>query len=500
MSTTIPAAAPDAPPGGPPPRARFDRAALVPVGPCAYEIPQSFRADMRVPARVYADDALLDAMLAGDALTQLVNVATLPGVVDCVYGMPDMHDGYGFPVGGVAATAWPDGVVSPGGVGFDVNCGVRLLATPLTREALGDRLEPWVHEISRGVPAGTGRGGRWLLTDAELDRVLADGSAFLVRERALGLPADLAHTESGGRLDGADPAAVSPRARDRGRDQLGTLGAGNHFVEVQVVDAVHDAPAADAMGLSLGTVAVLIHTGSRGLGHQVCTDHVRLMDGRLAAHGITLPDRQLSCAPASSPEGRQYLAAMAAAANFAWANRQLIAHRVREALARLVPAVRPEGVRTVYDVAHNVAKVEEHRGRRLCVHRKGATRAFGPGHPELPADYRDVGQPVFIPGSMGTASYVLAGLAGAEGLSWASACHGAGRSLSRTAVKRQVTGAALRRELEARGIVVRCPSNAGLAEEAPVAYKDVERVAEVVERAGLARRVARLRPLGVVKG
>lgn len=484
----------------PSPQARPTRDALVAVGPDAWELPRSFRPDMQVPARVYADDALLDAMLQGDALVQLVNVATLPGIVGAAYGMPDMHDGYGFPVGGVAATRWPDGVVSPGGVGFDINCGVRLLATPLDRAALGDRLEALVHELSRAIPAGTGRGGRWRLTDAELDRVLGEGSAFLVQERALGLPDDLRHAESGGRLPGADAAQVSARARERGRDQLGTLGAGNHFVEVQVVDAVHDAAAAAAMGLEVGTIAVLIHTGSRGLGHQVCTDYVRLMDGRLAAYGITLPDRQLSCAPASSREGQQYLAAMAAAANFAWANRQLIAQRVRETVVRLVPDVRPEAVRTVYDVAHNVAKVEEHDGQRLCVHRKGATRAFAAGHPELPADYQAVGQPVFLPGSMGTASYVLAGVASAERRSWGSACHGAGRALSRTAVKRQVTGAALRRELEARGIVVRCPSNAGLAEEAPVAYRDVEHVAEVVERAGLARRVARLRPLGVVKG
>jgi tRNA-splicing ligase RtcB len=483
-----------------PPEARPTRESLVAVGPNAHEIPRTFRADMRVPARVYADEVLLEAMLTGQSLTQLVNVTTLPGIVGRAYGMPDMHDGYGFPVGGVAATAWPDGVVSPGGVGFDINCGVRLLATPLSREALGDRLDTLVHELSRAIPAGTGHGGRLRLSDAELDRVLAEGSAALVGARALGLPDDLLYTESGGRLDGADPARVSSRARDRGRDQLGTLGAGNHFLEVQWVDAVHDATAAEALGLAPGMVTVLVHTGSRGFGHQVCTDYVRLMDRALAGFGIVLPDRQLSCAPASSDEGRQYLAAMAAAANFAWANRQLIAHRVRETVTRLMPSVRPEQVRTVYDVAHNVAKVEEHQGQRLCVHRKGATRAFAPGHPELPAAYATVGQPVFIPGSMGTASYVLVGVTSAETLSWASACHGAGRSLSRTAARRQDTGAAVRRALEARGIVVRTPSTVGLAEEAPAAYKDVEHVVTVVERAGLARRVARLRPLGVVKG
>ena len=470
------------------------------IGPCAYEIPVARRADMRVSAVVYADEELLAAILAGDAVGQLQNVTTLPGVTGHVFGMPDMHEGYGFPVGGVAATRMPDGVVSPGGVGFDINCGVRLLATPLTRAAVGDRLTDLVHEISRSVPAGTGRGGQWTLTDAELDGVLTEGSAFLVREHGFGLSDDVAHTESLGCLEGADPARLSARARDRGRDQLGTLGAGNHFIEVQVVDELFDEDAARAFGLETGTLAILIHTGSRGLGHQVCTDYVKLMDARLAEHGITLPDRQLSCAPASSRDGRDYLAAMAGAANFAWANRQLIAHRVRQAVARLFPAVAPEAVRLVYDVAHNIAKLETHGGARLCVHRKGATRAFGAGHPEVPAPYRAVGQPVFVPGSMGTASFVLAGLATSESRAWSSCCHGAGRSLSRTAAKRQVAGSELRAQLEAQGIVVRCPSNKGLAEEAPLAYKDVERVAEVVERAGLARRVARLRPVGVVKG
>lgn len=472
---------------------------LVQTGPYVYEIPQSFRPDMRAPARVYADDELLQAMLNGEAMAQLVNVTTLPGVAPCVYGMPDMHEGYGFPVGGVAATRMPDGVVSPGGVGFDINCGVRLLATPLRRKEVSD-LTPLVHELSRSIPAGAGKEGPLDLTRAELERVLEEGSPYLVREKALGLPADLEHTESGGCLPGAAADKVSERAKERGHGQLGTMGSGNHFVEVQQVETLFDSEAAHAMGLSEGQVTVLIHTGSRGLGHQVCTDYVRLMDGRLAAHGISLPDRQLSCAPASSPEGRDYLAAMAAAANFAWANRQMIAHRVRQVIVRLFPFLPPEEVRVVYDVAHNIAKIEEHGGERVCVHRKGATRALGPGHPELPVDYRMLGQPVFIPGSMGTTSGVLIAMATSEPRSWGSACHGAGRSLSRTAAKKRVTGAELRRELEARGIIVRCPTNQGLAEEAPFAYKDVERVAEVVELAGLARRVARLRPLGVIKG
>jgi tRNA-splicing ligase RtcB len=466
----------------------------------SHEIPASYRPDMRVPARIYASDDLLAPMLTDETLVQLMNVATLPGVYGRVFGMPDMHVGYGFPVGGVAATRLPDGVVSPGGVGFDINCGVRLLATPLRRADLGRRAEALVHEISRSIPSGTGRGGPLHLSEGELDRVLAEGSAFVVGEKGLGLEDDVEHTESRGRLPGADPEKVSKRAHDRGRDQLGTMGAGNHFVEVQEVGEVLDDEAARAMGLAPGQVTVLIHTGSRGLGHQVCTDYVRLMDSRLSRYGIELPDRQLSCAPASSPEGRDYLGAMAAAASFAWSNRQVIGHRVREAVTRIFSDVRPEDVRVVYDVAHNIAKVEEHGGHRLCVHRKGATRAFGPGHPDVPPVYRQVGQPVFIPGSMGTASWVLAGRESTGDLSWGSACHGAGRSLSRTAARKRVSGADLRRELESQGIIVRCASNKGLAEEAPFAYKDVEQVAEVVEEAGLAVRVARLRPFGVVKG
>jgi tRNA-splicing ligase RtcB len=454
---------------------------------------------MRVPARVYADDELLAAMLEGEAMTQLANVATLPGVVGCVYGMPDMHEGYGFPVGGVAATLLPDGVVSPGGVGFDINCGVRLLALPISRTELGERLEPLVHELSRAIPSGMGHGGTWQLSDAQLDAVMTRGSAHLVEAYDIGNDDDVANTESHGCLAGGDPSKVSQRAKDRGRNQLGSMGSGNHFVEVQVVEQIVDAAAATAFGLAADQVTVLVHTGSRGLGHQVCTDYVKVMDGRLGAFGIRLPDRQLSCAPASSREGQDYLAAMACAANYAWSNRQRIGHTIRQAAARVL-GVSGDDVRTVYDVAHNIAKIETHGGQRVCVHRKGATRAFGPGHAEIPEWFRSTGQPVFIPGSMGTASWVLAGDTGSEMRSWGSACHGAGRSMSRHAAKHRVTGAALRHELKAQGIVVRCPTNAGLAEEAPFAYKDVNRVAEVVEGAQLARRVARLRPLGVIKG
>jgi len=474
----------------------MSEAQLVRIDSTTWEIPAAARADMRVPARFFADDEILAAIRDDRSLEQLQNVATLPGVVGAAIAMPDIHQGYGFPVGGVAATELPDGVVSPGGVGYDINCGVRLLALPLSDAELGDRREALVHSISREIPAGAGKHGVLHLRGTSLDAVLKAGPEALPGVRA----DDVARTESEGRLEGADPAAVSERARLRGRDQLGTMGSGNHFVELQIVQEVLDADAAGVFGLAPGQLTILIHSGSRGLGHQVCTDYVRAMDARLASYRIHLPDRQLACAPASSPEGRQYLAAMAAAANFAWANRQAIADGVRRAIASVLGPDVAEATVQVYDVAHNVAKVEEHGGRWVCVHRKGATRAFPAGSPEIPAVYRGVGQPVFIPGSMGTASFVLAGEPGAMERSFGTTCHGAGRRLSRTAARKRIAGGELRRQLQARGIVVRCPSPKGLAEEAPFAYKDVDRVVRVVEEAGLARRVARLVPLGVVKG
>jgi tRNA-splicing ligase RtcB len=462
-----------------------------------HDLPTTARAGMRVPARVYADDELWRQISRDRSLEQLMNVATLPGVTRCAYGMPDVHEGYGFPVGGVAAMRAADGVISPGGVGYDINCGVRLLVSDLDLGAVQPWLRDLVHELARGIPSGAGRGGRLAFSDAELDRVLAEGCRFLL-ERELATPADLAVTEANGGLPRADPGAVSARARARGRDQLGTLGSGNHFLEVEVVEQIFDPAAAALYGLHAGRVAVLVHTGSRGLGHQVCTDYVRLMDEVMPKYGIVLPDRELACAPFASPEGQRYFGAMCAAANFAWCNRQAITHRVREAFRRLFGA--GGGLRVVYDVAHNMAKLEEHDGELVCVHRKGATRAFGPSHPETPAAYRGAGQPVFIPGSMGTRSYVLAGTDGALALSFGSACHGAGRAMSRHAAKRAKRGHEVRRELEAQGIVVACPSSGELAEEAPFAYKDVERVVDVVHRVGLARKVARLRPIGVVKG
>jgi tRNA-splicing ligase RtcB (3'-phosphate/5'-hydroxy nucleic acid ligase) len=465
-----------------------------------WEVPSSARPDMRVPARVFADAELVDAIRNDGALEQLCNVATLPGIVDAALAMPDVHQGYGFPVGGVAATAPPDGVVSPGGVGYDINCGVRLLALGLSAPELEqERRGALVHELARTVPAGAGRESGLDLRGASLEELLTDGARALVR-RGLGVDGDVERTESAGRMPGADPDRVSRRARERGAGQVGTLGSGNHFLELQVVERVLEPAAAEAYGLAEGQLTVLIHSGSRGLGHQVCTDYVRRMDAALGRHGITLPDRQLSCAPIGSEDGRAYLGAMAAAANFAWANRQAIAHRIREAVRRVLGAPVADNTRQVYDVAHNVAKLEEHGGRRLCVHRKGATRAFAPGSPDVPDAYRDVGQPVFIPGSMGTSSFVLAGRPGAMDRSFGTVCHGAGRRLSRTAARKRVTGADLRAELEARGIVVSSASNRGLAEEAPFAYKDVERVVRVVERAGLAAPVVQLRPLGVVKG
>ena len=465
--------------------------------PLVYEVPASARDDMRVPARFFADEELWSQIRNDRSVEQLMNVATLPGISECAYAMPDVHQGYGFPVGGVAAFRISDGVISPGGVGYDINCGVRLLASELTVADLRGRLEDLVHNLSRSVPSGTGRGGELRLTDHELDRVFVEGCKYLV-ERGLALPEDIDVTESGGSLPQADPAQVSQRARQRGSTQLGTLGSGNHFVEIQTVEQVFDTAAAEVLGLETGRITVLIHTGSRGLGHQVCTDYVREMDRVMPKYGIELPDRELACAPFDSPEGRAYFGAMCSAANFAWSNRQTITHTVRGVFER---AFGDAGrLRLVYDVAHNIAKVEEYGGEQFCVHRKGATRAFGPNNPEIPEIYRSVGQPVFIPGSMGTASWVLVGAEGAMTKSFGSTCHGAGRRMSRRAAKRIAQGHEVRRELAKKGIVVRCHSNSELAEEAPHAYKDVDRVVDVVDRMGLARKVARLKPIGVIKG
>ena len=469
-----------------------------------WRIPRDPKLGMRVDGLVFADDRLMASLRDDPALTQVANVATLPGIVGASLAMPDVHWGYGFPVGGVAATRVEDGVVSPGGIGFDINCGVRLLRTDLTADDLRPHLARLADALFAAVPSGVGaRLGR-RLRPTELDAVMAEGAAWAVGQ-GHGTPDDLERTEEGGHLAGADPGLVSARARERGADQLGTLGSGNHFLEVQVVDRIDHPEAAAAFGLELGLVTVMIHCGSRGLGHQVCTDQLAIMDRAVHRYGIWLPDRQLACAPLESEEGRAYLRAMAAAANFAWANRQMIADAVRGAFARTLG--RPAealGIRQVYDLSHNIAKIEEHvvdgRTVRVCVHRKGATRAFPAGHPAVPAPYRGVGQPVLIPGDMGRQSFVCVGAPTAMTASFGSSAHGAGRNLSRHAAIRALRGVDVAAELAARGIEVRAERRDLLAEEASLAYKDVEAVVETAERAGLARSVVRLRPLAVIKG
>jgi len=482
---------------------------LEPLDAWRWRIPA--RGAMRVDGLVYADRNLL-LQIVGEsgggtqALQQVANVASLPGIVGRSIGMPDIHWGYGFPIGGVAAFD-PErgGVVSPGGVGYDINCGVRLLRSSIPTSEARARLEALMNQIMRDVPSGIGaRHKRFTLSEADVRAVLAGGARWTV-EHDLGRAVDLESIEGGGCLDGADPDAVSDRAVERGRPQLGTLGSGNHFIELDEVDEVFDAAAAGAMGLERGHVCILIHSGSRGLGYQVCDDSLRVMLDAAARYGIQLPDRQLACAPLVSPEARRYLGAMTAAANFAFANRQAMAHFVRAAFARVFDTPWESlGMATVYDVAHNIAKWETHvvegRARKLCVHRKGATRAFPPGHPDVPECYRALGQPVLIPGDMARSSYVLAGTETAFRETFGSACHGAGRRLSRTRAKALVAGRDLRREYRERGIEIRAHSYATIAEEVPEAYKDVGEVVDVVVGAGIARRVARLRPLGVLKG
>ena len=470
-----------------------------------WEIPVTYKPGMRVPARIYANEALLETAAEEHALEQAANVAFLPGIVWRSLAMPDIHWGYGFPIGGVAAMRVEDGVVSPGGVGFDINCGTRIILTALTEADVRPRLRELMNQLFRDVPAGLGGRGPLTVTDAELDEIMVRGAAWMV-ERGYGRPDDLLVTESGACLPGAEPQAVSTRARARGRAQFGTLGSGNHFLEVQVLDEVYDRDTANAFGLgTLGQVVVFLHTGSRGFGHQICQDYLDVMETAQARYGIVLPDRQLACAPIRSPEGRQYLAAMAAAANFAWANRQCITEIVRRAFERVFARSADDlDMKLLYDVGHNSAKIERHRfeGRdlELCVHRKGATRAFPAGHPDVPERYRAVGQPVLVPGDMGRYSYVAVGEPKSMEETWGSACHGAGRVQSRHAAKRLLRGVNLVGELEQRGIIVRCQNPRVLAEEASLAYKDVATVVEVLERAGIASRVARLRPLGVVKG
>ena len=475
---------------------------LIELSDVCYEIPQSFRADMRVPARVFMTKDMFEDVSEDRSLVQLVNVATLPGIQKAAFAMPDIHQGYGFPIGGVAATAIDEGgVISPGGIGYDINCGVRLMVANMDYHELKPFLEQLATALFNTVPSGVGRGGKLKLSIDELDKVLMHG-AHRMLELGYGNEEDLLHCEEEGNMPGANTEMVSGRAKKRGSDQLGTLGSGNHFLEVQRVDKIFDAKIADAYGLHENAVCVMIHCGSRGFGHQICTDYVKIMMGKLDGYGYQLPDRELVCAPFTSKEGQDYFAAMVAASNFAWANRHLIGHWVREAW-RAVVGPQAE-LKTVYDVSHNIGKREVHtidgKETQLLVHRKGATRAFGPGTSQTPADYRAVGQPVFIPGTMGTASYVLAGTTEGMNVAFGSSCHGAGRRMSRTKAKKMVRGTELRKELEDQGIIVRCDSDAGLAEEAPIAYKDVDSVVNVVDRAGMAKKVVRVTPLCVIKG
>ena len=469
-----------------------------------WEIPQTFRPDMRVPVRIFATHALLEHIAGDKSLEQAVNATTLPGLVGHVVVMPDMHQGYGFPIGGVAATEFPGGVISPGSIGYDINCGVRLLASSIQAEAATSHMHTLATLLNQYCPSGVGKEGIVNLNVPELERLMRAGSRWALKN-GYATESDIARTEDGGCLEGANPAKVSERAKTRGRAQIGSVGAGNHFVEVDWVEAVLDPETAAVFGLQEGCLVVQIHCGSRGLGHQVCTDYVQEFQGAVQRYGIDLPDRELVCAPMDSPEGLAYLGAMRAAANFAFANRQLLAHSCRRAFEETFSGkLKGWQLVQVYDTCHNIGKIETHTLNgaplKVCVHRKGATRAFGPGVPGLPPEYLQTGQPVLVPGSMATASWVLAGTEMSMLRSWGSSCHGAGRTMSRAQARHITRGDDLRREMEDRGIQVRAGSMSGLAEEAPSAYKDVDAVVETVVAAGIARKVARLRPLAVVKG
>ncbi|MFV1965920.1 MAG: RtcB family protein [Pirellulaceae bacterium] len=486
------------------PKSSFD-GPLERVDDCCWRIPRSYKTGMRVDGMIFASDELIEQIRHDQALEQVANVAFLPGIQYASLAMPDIHWGYGFCIGGVCATDPEEGgVISPGGVGYDINCGVRLVRSNLFYQDVKPYLKNLVEELFRHVPAGVGRGGKYRFNKKELRRLMARGPRFL-QERDLATDADLDHTEARGCLLGAEPDRVSDRALERGLGQCGTLGSGNHFLEIQVVDSVYDDAAAKIMGLEKDMVCVMIHSGSRGLGHQVCDDALKRLRRTPAKYGIELPDRQLVCAPVNSPEGQQYLGTMGSAANYAWCNRQLLMTQARESFETVLGRPwRELQMSLVYDVAHNIAKLEEHqidgKKRRVWVHRKGATRAFPPHHPEVPPMYRQIGQPVLIPGDMGRASWVLVGRNGSMDRSFGSACHGAGRTMSRTAAVRHAQGRRIDQELASRGVIARAHSRRGLAEEQPDAYKDVDQVVDVVHRANLAAKVARMRPIGVVKG
>jgi tRNA-splicing ligase RtcB len=470
-----------------------------------WRIPRSFKPGMRVPGIIYADEKLLKEIREDKALEQVANVAFLPGIVRASLAMPDIHWGYGFPIGGVAATDIDNGgVISPGGVGFDINCGVRMLKTNLTYEDIKDKVEGLVYALFSDIPSGVGSKGDIRVSAKEEKEILIKGARWAV-EKGFGTQDDLDCTEESGAMYGADPDAVSDRAYERGKAQSGTLGSGNHFLEIQVIDQLYDAKICDALNLDLGQITIMIHSGSRGLGYQVCEDYTRsIMVHCLQKYNINLPDRQLSCAPVNSSEGRSYLAAMKCAANYAWANRQCLMYLTRLTFERvLATSWQKLGMFLIYDVAHNIAKIEKHivegRERSLCVHRKGATRAIPAGHPDLPKRYKEIGQPVIIPGDMGRNSYLLVGQDGAEE-TFFSCCHGAGRLKSRTTAARTIHADTLLKELKSQGIIVKASGRGTLVEEAPQAYKDVNDVVNVVHKAGIAKRVCRMRPLGVIKG
>jgi tRNA-splicing ligase RtcB len=478
---------------------------LIKIDDYRWKIPESYKTGMKVPGLIYASKEMLESIREEQTPDQVANVAFLPGIIGYSMAMPDIHWGYGFPIGGVAAMDTKNGVVSPGGVGYDINCGVRLLRTSLSEAEVRPRISQLINALFRDIPSGLGSEGKIKLSQKEMNQLMVEGARWAVK-RGLGLDEDLDVTEEGGCLTGADPGKISDRAVKRGMPQAGTLGSGNHFLEIQVVKEIFDLHTANVMGITdVGQILVLIHTGSRGFGHQICTDHLRIMEQAVSKYGIKLPDRQLACAPIESKEGQDYLAAMACAANYAWVNRQCIAHWVRESFSGIF-GKSPEklGMRQIYDVAHNIAKIERHaidgRNVKVCVHRKGATRAFPAGHKDTPARYKEVGQPVLVPGDMGRCSFVAVGTEKAMKESFGSTCHGAGRVLSRGAAKRSIRGADLIRELESRGITVKAESVSALAEEAPQAYKDVTEVIDVVHQAGISRKVAMAVPMGVIKG
>jgi tRNA-splicing ligase RtcB len=469
-----------------------------------WEIPASYNPNMQVPVRVFASERILEATLGDRSIQQAVNAASLPGLVSHVSVMPDVHQGYGFPIGGVAASHHKEGVISPGGIGYDINCGVRLLSSSISAEEAQPLFEDLANALNARIPSGVGKSGSVRLKKKDLERVCRDGAGWALKAGYADAQ-DLQRTEESGALSGADPGDVSPRALERGMPQLGTLGAGNHFIEVGLVEQIFHPDAAQAMGLVEGMLTVFVHSGSRGFGHQVCSDSVRDLQAAVRKYKINLPDRELVCAPLTSPEGRKYLSAMSCAANYAFANRQVLAFHARRAFEHIFAGkVQDWHLRQVYDIAHNIGKMETHQvageSVRVCVHRKGATRAFGPGFEGLPPEYRRVGQPVLVPGSMGTASWVLVGTQKSMELSFGSSCHGAGRVMSRSKAKKKIRGHQLRDELQSKGIEIRAGSMAGLAEEAPAAYKDVDSVVDVVAKTGIAKKVARLRPLAVIKG